>query len=121
MLFLALLLGFFSFSFNTVEAAPATGTGQVLQAPRPAAAAGSARLVVKRVRPLLIVAGTGFKPRESVRLTGSATLRVRASARGTFTVRIRSADPCRDLTLRAVGSKGSRASVQYSQLLCIDP
>lgn len=120
MAFFALILGFFALLFNSVEAVPTSGVGEVLQVPA-APAKTSARLTIKRVRPVVIVAGSGFKPRESVRLTGAVTMRVRASARGTFTIRVRSADPCGDLTLRAVGSKGSRASVQFAQLLCIEP
>ena len=78
-------------------------------------------LSIKRVRPVAIIVGTGFKSREVVRFTGVHTKPLRASTSGTFTIRLRNVDPCNGLSVTAVGSKGSRASVNYSQLLCMAP
>ena len=120
MLLLALLvyLGGMTLFGAGPEAVPATGTGEVLEAP---AAPGRARLTIKPVIPTTIVAGTGFKSGEVVRLTGIPVRQVRASARGTFTIRLRSLNPCNGVSVTAVGSKGSRASVNYSQLYCAVP
>ena len=88
--------------------------------PKPAQI-GRATLTIKRTMPFVIVAGSGFKPNETVRLTGPRTVRIRTTARGTFSVRLGSSDPCGDLTIVAVGSKGSRASIQFSQFQCAVP
>jgi hypothetical protein len=118
MLLLALLVFLSSVTlFNVGGTVPTTGTGDVLQAP----ARNTARLTIKPMSPATIVAGTGFKSDEVVRLTGIPVRQVRASARGTFTIRLRSVDPCNGLSVTAVGSKGSRASVNYSQLYCAVP
>ena len=102
--------------FGGVEAVPSSGTGDVLQAP----AGGKPQLAIKRVMPITIVAGSGFKSGEVVRLTGVHVRQVRASAKGTFTIRLRNMDPCSGFSITAVGSKGSRTSIQYSQLHCVD-
>jgi hypothetical protein len=118
MLLLALFVFLGSMTlFNAGGSVPQTGLGEVKRAP---AAPSTARLMVKRVIPTTIVAGNGFKSSEVVRLTGVPVRQVRASARGTFTVRFRG-DPCSSLTVTAFGSKGSRASVNYSQLNCPAP
>ena len=70
---------------------------------------------------MTIIAGTGFKSDEVVRLSGVNTKQVRASATGTFTIRLRNVNPCNGFSVTAVGNKGSRTSVQYSQLLCAAP
>jgi len=117
MLLLALLVYFASMTlFNVDGSVPETGLGKVQQAP----AAHTARLTFKRVIPTTIVAGTGFRSGEVVRLTGVPVRQVRASANGTFTVRFHS-DPCRSFTVTATGSKGSRAAVNYSQFNCAVP
>ena len=103
--------------FSSGDTVPGSGTGDVLQAP----ARNTARLMIKPVIPTTIVSGTGFKSREVVRLTGIPVRQVRASARGTFTIRLRSVDPCKGLSVTAIGNKGSRAAVSYSQLLCVEP
>ena len=102
----------FSFGGSVSE----SGMGEVENAP----AAHNARLMIKRVIPTTVVAGTGFRSNEAVRLTGVPVKRVRASAKGTFTIRFRS-DPCSSLTITATGSKGSRAAVNYSQFSCPAP
>ena len=118
MLLLALLVYFASMTlFNVGGSVPETGPGDVKQAP---AARSTARLTIKRVIPTTLVAGTGFKSGEVVRLTGVPVRQVRASAKGTFTVRF-GGDPCRSLTVTATGSKGSRAAVNYSQFSCAVP
>jgi hypothetical protein len=126
MLLLALIFGLFAFpffAFNVGGTVPGTGTGEAVPSPVPAPspARGTAKLTLKAVQPVATVVGTGFKPRENVRIMSGTTTRVGASAKGTFTVRLRHADPCNGFTITAVGSKGSRASLQYSQLLCIEP
>jgi len=118
MLLLALVVFFSGMTlFGSGDTVPSSGTGKVLQAPT----RKTARLMIKPVIPTTIVAGTGFKSGEVVRLTGIPVRQVRASVRGTFTIRLRSVDPCNGLSVTAVGNKGSRASVQYSQLLCAAP
>ena len=118
MLLLALLVFFGSMTlFNVGGSVPETGLGEVQQAP---AAHNTARLTIKRVIPTAIVVGTGFRSGEIVRLTGVPVRQVRASAKGTFTVRFHS-DPCRSFTVTATGSKGSRAAVNYSQFNCAVP
>ncbi len=88
MLLLALLVYFGSMTlFSAGGAVPQTGLGEVQKAP---AAHSTARLMIKRVIPTTIVAGAGFRSGEVVRLTGVPVRRVRASAKGTFTVRFRS-------------------------------
>lgn len=115
---LIVFLGSVTLFSTGAEVVPSSGTGKVLQAP---AAPGKARLSIKRVVPTAIIAGSGFKSGEVVRLTGVPVRQVRASARGTFTIRLRSVDPCNGLSVTAIGSKGSRAAVNYSQLYCAVP
>jgi hypothetical protein len=118
MLLLALLVYLGSMTlFNVGGSAPESGMGEVQKAP---AAHSTAQLVIKRVMPTAVVAGTGFRSSELVRLTGVPVKRVRASATGTFTIRF-GIDPCRSLTITATGSKGSRAAVNYSQFSCAAP
>lgn len=120
MLLLALMvfLGGVTLFGAAPDVVPTTGTGKVLQAP---VAPGKARLSIKLVVPTAIIAGTGFKSGEVVRLSGIPLRQVRASARGTFTIRLRSVDPCNSLSVTAIGSKGSRAAVNYSQFNCAVP
>jgi hypothetical protein len=125
MILLALLFGVFFLPgyalFNVGGSVPESGLGEVLEEPVAPARASRPALKIKPAGHVTIFAGTGFKPRELVRLTGAATTRVRTSAHGTFAVRTRTGDPCPDLlALVAVGSKGSRASIQLSQLHCVD-
>jgi hypothetical protein len=124
MLFLALIFGLFFFSgqavFDAGGSVPQSGLSDVLQSPKTPAPASRARLTIKHAGIVTIFAGSGFKPNELVRLTGSVTRRVQASSRGAFVVRTRTTDPCADLSLTAVGSKGSRTSIQISQLHCVD-
>jgi hypothetical protein len=117
MLLLALIVFLGSTTlFNVGGSTSETALGEVQRAP----AAHNAQLMIKRVIPTTVVAGTGFRSDEAVRLTGVPVKRVRASAKGTFTIRFRS-DPCSSLTITATGSKGSRAAVNYSQFSCPAP
>ena len=124
MFLLALVFGVFFLPgyalFNVGGTIPESGMGDVLQAPSAPAQASRPTLTIKQAGQVTIYAGMEFKPRELVRLTGAVTKRLRASARGTFSVRSRATHPCADLSLTAVGSKGSRASIQYSPLHCVD-
>ena len=90
-------------------------SGQVSKKP------GRATLNLKSMQPV-VVSGRGFGSGESVRVSGIGTKRVRASTAGAFTVNLgRGADRCNGFTLVAVGSNGSRASLNFSQLLCVAP
>jgi hypothetical protein len=104
--------------FNVGGTVPSTGLGEVERVPL-AETAGPARLTIKPMHVSVLVAGRGFKPAEMVRLTGGNPVRVRTSARGTFQVRIHT-DPCSGFTIRAVGSKGSRASARYAPRACVE-
>ena len=104
--------------FNVGGTAPSTGLGEVEQAPLHETT-GRARLAIKPLHVSVLVAGRGFKPAEIVRVTGGNTVRARVSARGTFQVRLHT-DPCRGFPIRAVGSKGSRASAQYAPVGCVE-
>jgi hypothetical protein len=121
---LAVLVLFASMTlFNVGGSVPESGMGEVQKAPtvqKAPAARSTARLMIKRVMPRAVVVGTGFRSNELVRLTGVPVKRVRASAKGTFTIRF-GIDPCRSLTITATGSKGSRAAVNYSQFSCPAP
>jgi hypothetical protein len=70
----------------------------------------------------LRVKGTGFVPGERVRveLVGRESRTVSASSSGSFRVSFPS-DRCQSVTVKATGSKGSRASFNLSQPLCLEP
>jgi hypothetical protein len=131
MLLFALFLSIFAlpyFAFNVGGSIPESGTGTTVTTPTvtspipppvPPPIRGTASIMLKPA-PVPTVIGSGFKPRESVRITGPVTVRVAASAQGTFTAPLRGVDTCGSITLTAVGSEGSRASVNYSQLLCVE-
>ena len=69
----------------------------------------------------LKVKGTGFLAGERVRveLVDSATRTVDADDSGSFEVTFPS-DRCASVTVEATGSKGSRASFNFSQALCLE-
>jgi hypothetical protein len=74
----------------------------------------------------LSVRGTWFQPHERVRVAVKGvdepeTLTARASAKGVFSVGFRHVNGCDSVTVMAVGSKGSRASFNLSQIACIAP
>jgi hypothetical protein len=71
------------------------------------------------------VRGAGFRTRERVRVTVTATSserrivrRVRATGRGTFVLAFSGVDACGGVEGAAAGSRGSRASFQFSSLSC---
>jgi hypothetical protein len=71
------------------------------------------------------VRGSGFRARERVRVTVTATnggagvtRRVRATGRGTFVLTFSGIDACGGVEAAASGSRGSRASFQMSSLRC---
>ena len=79
------------------------------------------RLFLRAFKPqdLEPLAAIWIKP-EVVRFIGVSAKPIRASASGTFVVRLRGGDPC-GLSITAIGSKGSRATLSYAQLLCAEP
>lgn len=98
-------------------------------APEPAAAstpvaARRARLLPASSDPFK-VRGSGFRARERVRVTVTATnggsdvtRRIRATGRGTFVLTFSGIDACGGVEAVASGSRGSRASFQMSSLRC---
>ena len=100
----------------TPEAVPAPST----PLPKGTASNGRASLSLTSLRPLTVM-GRGFKSGERVRVSGAGLKMAVASRRGGFTVRMSYHDPCASLTITAVGSKGSRASLNFSQLRCAAP
>jgi hypothetical protein len=68
--------------------------------------------------------GTGFHAHERVRLTvtpstaGPVTRHVRASRTGRFEVSFGAVDACGGFEATASGSRGSRASMQFSTFAC---
>ena len=121
MLLLALLVFLSSFTlFNVGGVTPDSGLGDVQEAQIPATRS-TARLSIKPMGPTTIIAGTGFRSGEVVRFSGVNVKPVRASEKGTFTIRLRGVDPCNGLSVTAIGSKGSRTALNYSQLYCAVP
>jgi hypothetical protein len=119
----ALVVAFPLLTFGGAEAEPTPQAAPPTSTPLPKGTPsnGRATLRLSSLRPVT-VAGMGFKPGERVRVSGVGARRtVLASRRGGFVLRMRHADPCASLTIVAVGSKGSRASLNFSQLLCIEP
>lgn len=104
--------------FNVGGITPASGSGTPMDlAEQPNRAA----LALKSVRPT-IVYGLGFKANERVRISGAGTKTIRATARGTFSTRI-GRDACQGFTVVAVGSGGSRATLNFAQISsvhCLD-
>lgn len=101
---------------TTPEAVPAPST----PLPKGTTSNGRASLSLRSLRPLTVL-GRGFKSGERVRVSGAGVKRVVASRRGGFAVRMAYQDPCASLSITAVGSKGSRASLNFSQLYCAAP
>ena len=81
------------------------------------ASAGRARLIPISQGPLR-VKGTSFQPRERVKLTVVGTAvrrRATASSKGSFVVAFPGLDTCNGVTVKATGSRGSRAAFNLSQ------
>jgi hypothetical protein len=71
----------------------------------------------------LAVRGTHFRAHERVGLTvkgRGSRLSVTAGARGTFLAVFKNIVGCDSITVVARGSKGSRASVNLSQIVCLE-
>jgi hypothetical protein len=85
--------------------------------------AGRARLLPVGLAPLTLK-GSGFKAGETVTVRSTDNVvksrrTVKATAAGTFVVRMgTSPDRCNGGTFVAVGDKGSRASLNFSQVVC---
>jgi hypothetical protein len=87
--------------------------------------ARNARLLPTQANPLRLK-GTGFVPRERVRLKvvrdmGSSARSVTASTTGSFVVIFSRLSACDATTVTATGSRGSRASFTFSQIVCLEP
>ena len=108
--------------------------GMVVGSGTASLASGPATTVPPLVKPLMLVGplapltihGIRFKPRESVTLTldggRRGTKRVLTTRAGTFTARFEvKLLPCRTVTIRAVGSMGSRAVRQLPRPNCREP
>jgi hypothetical protein len=83
------------------------------------------RLLPTEANPLRLK-GTGFVPRERVRLKvvrdmGSSARSVTASGSGSFVVTFSRLSACDATTVTATGSRGSRASFTFSQIVCLEP
>jgi hypothetical protein len=71
----------------------------------------------------LAVRGTHFRAHERVRLAvkgRGSRLSVKAGAHGTFLAVFKNIVGCDSITVVAQGSKGSRASVNLSQIVCLE-
>ena len=84
--------------------------------------AGAPTLTVAELDPLRL-AGAGFVARERVRVTvtsadGRRTRHVRARRGGRLRVTFRGVDVCDGVEARAVGNRGSRASLSFSAFSC---
>jgi hypothetical protein len=72
----------------------------------------------------LVLKGEGFKRRERVRVTltptsgDPLTKRFRAKRGGSFSVRFDGVQACNGFEAVAAGRRGSRASMQFSALIC---
>jgi hypothetical protein len=71
----------------------------------------------------LVVRGSHFKARERVRLAvkgRAGRLTARAGAKGGFVAVFKNVYGCDSVTVVASGSRGSRASVNFSQYVCLE-
>lgn len=121
MVFLALLGVIIGLTLlNVGGAAPGSSTRTVVSPPKSVSARPV--LAVTRISPLT-VSGRGFKSGEriAVSMNGTGRKHVVATRTGTFNVRMGGAGRCNGGTIVAVGTKGSRAVANFSQLLCVSP
>jgi hypothetical protein len=71
----------------------------------------------------LVLRGSHFRARERVRLAvkgRTSRLIARAGAKGGFLAVFKDVLGCDSVTVVATGSKGSRASLNFSQLVCLE-
>jgi hypothetical protein len=72
----------------------------------------------------LVVEGKGFHPGEKVALSAkglqSSHTTARADGFGEFEATFHGLENCDSVTVKAVGSKGSRAEFNLSQIACVD-
>jgi hypothetical protein len=72
----------------------------------------------------LVVEGKGFQPGEKVALSAkglrSSHTTARADGSGEFETAFHGLENCDSVTVTAVGSKGSRAEFNLSQIACVD-
>jgi hypothetical protein len=98
--------------------------GPSAAAERPDAPVGKAKLTLVQDRPL-VVRGSRFVPRERVRVfvVGGVSKRVTATRSGAFAARFPNAylDRCAGYTIRAEGSRGSRAVLKSPPTFCPPP
>jgi hypothetical protein len=95
--------------------------GRSSSAAKAQSAVARARIIAAAGNPIR-VRGFGFKARERVRVwiagnTGT-TKRVTASARGRFAVNLTTGTNCPNVTVKAAGNRGSRASYRVSSPVC---
>jgi hypothetical protein len=101
-------------------------TGGCGHDPAPSATATAAarpRIAPVQQQPL-VVKGTGFHPGEHVQLAAKGLRSDRAAARadgsGEFEATFHGLKSCDSVTVVAVGSQGSRAELNLSQIACTD-
>jgi hypothetical protein len=95
--------------------------GHSSSAPKAQSAAARARIIASATNPIR-VRGLGFKARERVRVwiagNPGTTKRVTASARGRFAVSLTTGSSCPNVTVKAAGNRGSRASYRVTSEVC---
>jgi hypothetical protein len=115
---LAVFTPFAAFTFSGATSSSSVPTAP----PRPAPLVSSRAVLSVTVMKPLVVVGKGFRRQERVQVTAVGIVRrTRASNSGTFTVRFPNrTNGCAVGTITAVGSRGSRASLNFSNILCVD-
>jgi hypothetical protein len=113
---LALVAGGCGHDPSAVSSAPTETTAAETTAAR-------AQLSPVQSQPLE-VKGTGFEPGEKVTLAAkgrqSSLATARANGSGEFEATFRGLENCDSVTVVAVGSRGSRAEFNLSQIACMD-
>ena len=118
---IALALGFPLFEIGDASGGQTEASAAAMPSLKGPARSGRAVLRITSLRPVAI-AGRGFKSLERVRVSSMGTRKmVGASRSGTFAVRLPYSGNCASFTVSAVGSKGSRASINFAQIHCIEP
>lgn len=95
--------------------------GRSSGAPKAQSAVARARIIAAAGNPIR-VRGFGFKPRERVRVWIAGNLgtlkRVTAGPRGGFAVKLTTGSSCPNVTVKAAGNRGSRASYRVTSTVC---